>query len=77
MEWQKLSPEEKAKFLSRQLKDIQEARALLDRFERLTLKWSKRVQAVRTGAKNTQYKVGPKREERRDEKTAEKQMPRR
>ena len=76
MEWQKLSPEEKAKFLSRQLKDIQEARALLDRFERLTLKWSKRVQAARTTAGNAQHKVGPSKEERRDEKPAENPKPR-
>ena len=46
MDWNKLTPEEKVKWLSRQLEDIRRAQALIKRFERVTQKWLKRVKAV-------------------------------
>jgi hypothetical protein len=46
MDWKKLTPEEKLNRLSQQLEDIQRARALIERFERVTQKWLKRVQAA-------------------------------
>jgi len=51
MDWKKLTSEEKAKWLSQQLEDIQRAQALIERFERLTQKWLKRVQAAKKDAK--------------------------
>ena len=45
MEWKNRPPEEKAKWLSQQLADIQRSQVLLKRFERLTqrhLEWVKR-----------------------------------
>ena len=47
MDWKQLTPEEKLNRLSQQLEDIQRTRALIERFERLTQKWLKRVQATR------------------------------
>ena len=41
--------------LSQQLEDIQRTRALIERFERLTQKWLKRVQATKKEA----YRVPP------------------
>ena len=43
MDWNKKTPAEKVEWLSQQLEDIRRARALLDRFERVTQKWLKRV----------------------------------
>ena len=45
MEWNKRTPEEKARWLSQQQEDIQRAKALIERFERVTQKWLKRVLA--------------------------------
>ena len=45
IDWKKLTPEEKAKWLSQQLEDIRRARALIERFEQLTQKWLSGVQA--------------------------------
>jgi myo-inositol catabolism protein IolC len=50
IDWKRLTPEEKAKWLSQQLEDIQRTRALIERFERLTQKWLKRVQAIKKEA---------------------------
>ena len=44
MEWKKLSPAERSKWLSQQLKEIQQAKALIERFERLTRKWLGRAE---------------------------------
>lgn len=44
MDWNKRTPAEKEKWLSQQLEDICRSRALLDRFERATQKWLKRVE---------------------------------
>jgi hypothetical protein len=44
------TPAEKAKFLSQQLEDIRRARALIERFEGLTQKWLKRVEAAQNKA---------------------------
>jgi myo-inositol catabolism protein IolC len=46
MDWNKLTLEEKVKWLSQQLEDIRRAQALIGRFERLTQKWLKRVEAI-------------------------------
>jgi myo-inositol catabolism protein IolC len=46
MDWKKSTPEEKVKWLEQQLEEIQRAQALIERFERLTQKWLKRVKAV-------------------------------
>ena len=46
MNWKELTPEEKAQWLSEQEEDIQRAKALIERFERATTKWFKRVQAA-------------------------------
>ena len=77
MDWQKLSLEEKSEFLVQQLQDMTRARKLLDHFERVTLKWLKRVHAARVAAENAHYKVDSRKGERRDEKPAEKPKPRR
>jgi hypothetical protein len=50
MDWNKLAPEEKVKWLSQQLEDIRRAQALIERFERVTQKWLKRVQATQKKA---------------------------
>jgi hypothetical protein len=50
MDWKKLTPEEKLNRLSQQLEDIQRARALIERFEHVTRKWLKRVQATKKEA---------------------------
>ena len=76
MDWQKLSLEEKSEFLVQQLQDMVRARKLLDHFERVTLKWLKRVHAARVVAENAHYKVDSKKEGRRDGKSAEKPKPR-
>ena len=44
MDWNKRTPAEKEKWLTQQLDDIRRSRALLDRFERATQKWLKRVE---------------------------------
>jgi myo-inositol catabolism protein IolC len=44
MDWRKRTPAEKAKWLKQQMEDIQRTRALLDRFERVTQKWLKRLE---------------------------------
>jgi myo-inositol catabolism protein IolC len=48
--WKTSTPAEKAKFLSQQLEDIRRAQALIERFEQLTQKWLKRVQAAKKDA---------------------------
>ena len=48
--WKSRTPAEKAKFLSQQLEDIRRARALIERFERATTKWLRRVQATKKEA---------------------------
>jgi len=50
MDWNKLTPEEKVKWLSQQLEDIRRAQALIERFEQVTQKWLKRVQATQKKA---------------------------
>ena len=50
MDWKKLTPEEKLNRLSQQLEDIRRTRALIERFERLTQKWLKRVQVTKKEA---------------------------
>ena len=44
MNWNKRTPAEKAKWLREQLAEIRRARELLDRFERVTQKWLKRIE---------------------------------
>jgi myo-inositol catabolism protein IolC len=44
--WKNSTPEEKAKWLRQQMEDIRRTKALIVRFERLTQKWLKRVQAA-------------------------------
>ena len=44
MDWNKRTPAEKGKWLCQLLEDIRRSRALLDRFERATQKWLKRVE---------------------------------
>jgi hypothetical protein len=50
MDWSKLTPEQKAKWLSQQQEDIPRAKALIERFERLTQKWLNGVQATQKKA---------------------------
>ena len=50
MDWKQLTPEERRNRLSQQLEDIQRTRALIERFEQLTQKWLKRVQAAKREA---------------------------
>ena len=50
MDWKQLTPEEKLNRLSQHLEEIQRTRALIERFERLTQKWLKRVQAAKREA---------------------------
>lgn len=45
MSWSKMTPEQKAEWLTQQLEDIQRATAVIERFEKLTRKWLKKVQA--------------------------------
>jgi len=45
IDWKKLTPEGKARWLSQQLEDIRRTRALIERFEQLTQKWLNGVQA--------------------------------
>jgi hypothetical protein len=45
MEWRNLSLEKKVEMLGQQVEDIKRAKDLLDRFEQLTQKWLKRVEA--------------------------------
>lgn len=45
MDWHKLSPKQKVQWLTQQQQDIQRAKVLLERFEKLTNKWLKRTQA--------------------------------
>ena len=45
MSWHKLSRKEKVQWLTQQQADIQRAKELLARFEKLTNKWLKRTQA--------------------------------
>ena len=58
MDWNKLTPEEKVKWLSQQLEDIRRAQALIERFERVTQKWLKRVQATQKKAWGPVTNVG-------------------
>ena len=44
MDWQERTPEEKAEMLSQQMEEIQRAKAVIERFERLTQKWLRLVQ---------------------------------
>lgn len=45
MKWENMTAEQKAKWLAKQKADIQSAKALLERFDRVTDKWLKRTQA--------------------------------
>ena len=44
MDWSKRTPAEKAKWLNQQVEDIKRTRALLNRFERVTQKWLRRLE---------------------------------
>jgi hypothetical protein len=50
MDWKKLTPEEKAKWLSQQKEDIRRTRVLIERFERAALKWLKQVEKTQNKA---------------------------
>jgi len=50
MTWNKMTQEEKVKWLSQQLEDIQRAQALIARFERVRERWLKRVEAIQAKA---------------------------
>ena len=43
MDWKKSNTKEKVKFLTEQLAQIKQARALLERYEQFTEKWLKRL----------------------------------
>jgi hypothetical protein len=43
MNWKQSSSEEKVKFLTEQMKQIQQAQALLERYQSFTEKWLKRL----------------------------------
>ena len=45
MSWEKMTPEQKAKWLAAQKAEIKRAKALLERFDKVTDKWLKRIQA--------------------------------
>ena len=45
MEWTKMSPAEKVKYLDRQLADIDRCIKLLARFEKLSQRWLKNAKA--------------------------------
>jgi len=45
MEWNKRTAAEKVQWLNEQLEDIRRTRGLLDRFERVTQKWHKQLEA--------------------------------
>ncbi len=45
VEWNKMSPAEKVKYLDRQLADVDRCTKLLARFERLTERWLNNVKA--------------------------------
>jgi hypothetical protein len=44
LDWNKKTLAEKVEWLSQQLEDIRRERALLDRFERVTEKWLRRIE---------------------------------
>jgi hypothetical protein len=44
MSWAKMNDAERLKYLSDQMRDIEQAKALLDRFEKVTNKWLKKVE---------------------------------
>ena len=46
MNWQKRSPEEKLKWLNEQMAEIRRAQSLLERWERVTQKWARRIEAA-------------------------------
>ena len=76
MDWHKLSLEEKSEFLVQQLQAMTRTRKMLDHFERMTLKWLRRVQAERMAADGTDDKVAERKEVRRDGKPSDKPTPR-
>jgi hypothetical protein len=43
----KYTPEQQMQWLTKQLKELQQARATIERFEKLTRKWLKKAQRVR------------------------------
>ena len=45
MKWEEMTPEQKTKWLTAQKAEIQRAKALLERFDKVTDKWLKRTQA--------------------------------
>lgn len=45
MSWEKMTPEQKVKWLTTQLEEIKRATALIERFEKITQKWLKTAQA--------------------------------
>ena len=77
MDWQRLSLEEKSAFLVQQLQDMTRTRKMLDHFERMTLKWLKRVQADRMAAEGADDKVGTRKGVRRDGKPSDQPTARR
>ncbi|MBL7199458.1 MAG: hypothetical protein ISS56_04865 [Anaerolineae bacterium] len=52
MDWQERTPEEKAESLSQQMEEIQRAKAVIERFERLTQKWLELVQPTKKEAQS-------------------------
>lgn len=46
MQWQKMPIDKKLAYLSSQMEEIQRAKALMDRFERVTQKWIMRLEAM-------------------------------
>ncbi len=47
MDWKKQTPQEKAKWLASELEEIRKAKAVLERFEKLTERWLKRLQSAK------------------------------
>jgi hypothetical protein len=43
MSWQNMSDKDKHKYLIKQMADIETGRALLDRFEKVTQRWLKKL----------------------------------
>ncbi|HLF24769.1 MAG TPA: hypothetical protein VJG32_00415 [Anaerolineae bacterium] len=47
MEARKRTPEEKVKWLTQQLEEIRKAKGVMERFEKLTEKWLKKLQETK------------------------------
>jgi hypothetical protein len=50
MSWQKMSDQDKRDYLRTQMAEIERGRALLRRFEKVTQKWLKKVEAKKQQA---------------------------